>query len=127
MGARIADVKYDDPLLHRFCDPPRPGSIYSLPDIPQLVRGPTLVLLPSGKEVPAAEFTRQDVAAPAEVHDAKVGQQKLQSLLKILQGKQGPSAPSGFKTGEAPAFNRQREHPREAFRFGRHMGQNLAF
>ena len=46
-----ADAMYADPCAHRYFNYPRPGSIYTLPDIPSLVRGPTVVLLPSGKEM----------------------------------------------------------------------------
>ena len=47
---RMTDIKYSDPCGWRYCDHPRPGSIYTLPDIPELVRGPTVVLLPSKRD-----------------------------------------------------------------------------
>ena len=123
----MTDVKYDDPQAYRYCDHPRPGSIYTLLDIPSLVRGPTLVLLPSGKEIKVPRMARNDVTAPAEIHSAVQGQGKLQDLLKMLGGKQGPSAPAGFKLGQAPAFQRARDHPRQNPQNARHQGMNLGF
>lgn len=123
----MPDIKYDDPYAYRYSDHPRPGSIYRLLDIPQLVRGPTLVLLPSGKEIKVPRMSRSDVSAPADLHDATAGQGKLQDLLKILSAKQGPAAPSGFKSGRAPAFQIARDHPRQNPQIARHGGLNLAF
>ena len=123
----MTDIKYTDPLGWRYCDHPRPGSIYTLPDIPELVRGPTVVLLPSGKEIKVPRMARRDIQAKADVHTAMQGQGKLEGLLKILAGKQGPSAPAGFKTGRAPSFQRARDHPRQNPQLARHMGMNLAF
>lgn len=124
---RMTDIKYSDPCGWRYCDHPRPGSIYTLPDIPELVRGPTVVLLPSGKEIQVPRHERRDVTSHAEVHDAAAGKDKLQGLLKMLSAKQGPSAPSGFKMGSAPAFQRARDHPRQNVQLAQHMGMNLAF
>ena len=107
------DVKYVDPQAYRYYNHPRPGSIYRLPDIPQLVRGATLVMLPSGKEIKVPRMARRDVQAKADVHEAMQGNDKMSQLLKILGGKQGPSAPAGFKTGQTPTFQRAREHPRQ--------------
>jgi len=123
----MQDLKYTDPQGWRYCDHPRPGSIYRLPDIPQLVRGPTLVLLPSGKEIQVPRMAKNDVSAPAELHDAMQGQGKLQDLLKMLTAKQGPSAPAGFKTGRAPSYQLARDHPRQSPQLANHMGMNLAY
>ncbi len=120
-------MSYDDPLSWRFCDHPRTGSIYTLPDIPQLVRGPTLVLMPSGKEIEVPTMSKNDVEANANIHTNLQGQGKLQELLKMLSGKQGPSAPSGYKIGRAPSFQRAREHPRENPQLARLHGVNLAY
>lgn len=109
----MTDIKYLDPQSYRYCNHPRPGSIFRLLDIPELVRGPTLVLLPSGKEIKVPRMARQDVTAPAETFDAAKGQGKLEDLLKMLGGKQGPAAPAGFKFGRAPAYQRARDHPRQ--------------
>ena len=75
---------YGDPQHYRYCDYPRPGSIYRLPDIPTLVRGPTLVLLPSGKEITVPRMAKNDVVAPAEIHAATEGTKKLEELLNGL-------------------------------------------
>jgi len=122
----MADIKYTDPLAWRYCDHPRPGQIQRLPDIPQLVRGPTLVLLSSGKEIRVPRMERNVVASKAETHDYTAGAAKLEDLLKMLSAKQG-AAPAGYKTGRAPAFQRARDHPRENIQLARHMGMNLAF
>ena len=121
------DIKYDDPMGYRYCDHPRPGSIYRLPDIPELVRGPTVVLLPSGKEIKVPQQMKHHVVSPGEVHTALAGQNKLQDLMKILTAKQVPAAPAGFKLGRAPAYQRNRDHPAQSARIARHQGTNLAF
>jgi hypothetical protein len=92
----MQDLKYTDPQGWRYCDHPRPGSIYRLPDIPQLVRGPTLVLLPSGKEIQVPRMAKMMFQCLQSCTMPCRG--KLQDLLKMLTAKQGPSAPAGFKT-----------------------------
>jgi len=121
------DAMYADPCAYRYFDYPRPGSIYTLPDIPSLVRGPTVVLLPSGKEIKVPAQMKQMVASPAETHDLKDNQGKMQQLMKLLSAKQGPSAPSGYKIGRAGAFQVAKNHPREQLRTAKHGGQNIAF
>jgi len=121
------DALTADPCAHRYFDYPRPGSIYSLPDIPTLVRGPTVVLLPSGKEIKVPAQMRQEVHAPAEVHDLSDNRTKMQDLLKMLTAKQGPVAPSGFKIGRAPAFQQAKRHPREQLRTAKHDGRSYGF
>ena len=123
----MGDVKYGDPQAYRFCDHPRPGSIYRLLDIPELVRGPTIVLMPSGKEVEVPRMAKNDIQAEADIHAATHGQLKLEDLLKLLAGKQGPSAPAGFKLGRAPAFQRVRDHPRQNPQNAMAGGMNLRF
>ena len=118
---------YGDPMKYRYCDHPRPGSIYRLADIPALVRGPTVVLLPSGKEIEVPRMARRDIQAKADLHAAVQGQGNLSALLQLLQGKRGEDAPAGFKMGRAPAFQRVRDHPRQNPQFARHQGMNLAF
>jgi hypothetical protein len=72
-------------------------------------------------------MAKNDVSAPAELHDAMQGQGKLQDLLKMLTAKQGPSAPAGFKTGRAPSYQLARDHPRQSPQLANHMGMNLAY
>jgi len=122
-----ADALISDPCAWRYFDYPRPGSIYTLPDNLRLVRGPTVVLLPSGKEIQVPAQMKRLVASPAEVHDAADGQDKMQQLLKLLTAKQGPSQPTGFKAGPAPAFQDAKNHPREQPRVARHGQQPLSF
>ena len=122
-----ADALIADPCAHRYFDYPRPGSIYTLPDIPSLVRGPTVVLLPSGKEIKVPAQMKQMVASPAETHDMNESGTKLRDLMKILNAKQGPSAPTGFKMGRAGAYQQAKNHPREQLRRARHGGGTLHF
>ena len=121
------DAMTADPCAYRYYDYPRPGSIYTLPDIPSLVRGPTVVLLPSGKEIKVPAQMKQEVHAPSMVHDMSDNQKKMQDLLKTLTAKQGPSAPSGFKIGRAGAFQQAKQHPREQLRTARHGQNRFAF
>ena len=79
------DALYADPCAWRYFNYPRPGSIYTLPDIVHLVRGPTVVLMPSGKEIRVPAQVKHLVASPAEVHDMKGSQDKMQQLLKLLR------------------------------------------
>ena len=118
---------YGDPMKYRYCDHPRPGSIYRLADIPALVRGPTVVLLPSGKEIEVPRMARRDIQAKADLHAAVQGQGNLSALLQLLQGKRGEDAPAGFKMGRAPAFQRVRDHPRQNPQLASPQGMNLAF
>ena len=121
------DALSADPCAWRYYDYPRTGSVFTLPDIPSLVRGPTVVLLPSGKEIRVPAQFRQDVSSPAEIHDMRAGGDKMQSLLKLLTAKQGPSAPQGFKIGRAGAFQTNLEHPRDQPRLASHQGTELAY
>ena len=121
------DALYADPYAWRYFDYPRPGSIYRLPDLPRLVRGPTLVLLRSGREIKVPAQMKSEVVSPAGVHDARDSQDKMKQLINLLHGKQGPSAPKGFKRGRAPAFQTALEHPREQLRRATHGGHVLGF
>ena len=123
----MTDASFVDPQAYRYHDHPRPGSIFRLLDIPQLVRGPTLVLLPSGKEIKVPRMARHDIQAHADVHSVVQGNSKLEDLLKHLTGKQGPSAPAGFKMGTAPAYQTNRNHPRQNPQNASHQGINLPF
>ena len=117
-----------DPLSYRFYDYPRPGSIYRLPDIPSLVRGPTYVKMPSGKDVQVPAQMKQDVVVPAQIHEDQKAKIGMQELINMLQGKRGEQAPVGFKTGgrfDRPAQTpllHPREMPRQAS-MGDHMLQ----
>ena len=85
------------------------------------------MLLPSGEEIQVPRMARREIQAKADVHAAMSGTGKLEELLKMLAGKQEPSAPPGFKVGRAPAFQRARDHPRQNPQLARHQGMNLAF
>ena len=116
-----------DPCAWRYFDYPRPGSIYRLLDIPSLVRGPTVVLMPSGREVQVPAQVKHMVSSPAEIFDVRDSQSKMSKLIKLLSAKQGPSAPAGYKFGQAPAFQTARNHPREQLRTSSHGRHTLAF
>ena len=126
-GLETVFTDFDEPNAYRYYNHPRPGSIYRLKDIPQLVRGPTLVMLPSGKEIQVPRMARREIQAKADAHAAVQGTGKLQELLKLLGGKQGPSAPAGFKTGRAPAFQIARDHPRQNLQHARMGGGVINF
>ena len=111
-------MQYNDPQAYRT-------TITHAQGRSSVFRGPTLVMLPSGKEITVPRMARNEVKAPAEIHQALQGQGKLDGLMKLLAGKQGASAPAGFKIGSAPAF--QRADPRQNPQLARHMGMNLAF
>jgi len=104
-----------DPLTFRYYDYPRPGSIYRLPDIRSLVRGPTFVKLPSGKDIQVPPQMKNDVAVPAQVHENEQGKVGIQELMNMLQGKRGQKNVPGFRTGGR--FDRPAQtpllHPRE--------------
>ena len=85
------------------------------------------MLLPSGEEIQVPRMARREIQAKADVHAAMSGTGKLEELLKMLAGKQEPSAPTGFKVGRAPAFQRARDHPRQNPQLASHQGMNLAF
>ena len=76
-----------EPMSWRFYDYPRPGSIYRLPDIPSLVRGPTLVRLPSGRDIQVPAQFKQEVVVPGHVHENAAGKGSMQELLNMLTGK----------------------------------------
>ena len=122
-----ADAMNAGPCAWRYFDYPRPGSIFRLPDIPSLVRGYTIVQMKSGHEVRVPAQLKSMVASPAETHDMQAAQGPMQQLLKVLQGRQGPTAPAGFKTGPAASFQDALGHPRERPREAMHNGQALHF
>ena len=94
-----------DPMSYRFFDYPMPGSIYRLPDIPSLVRGPTYVKLPSGRDIEVPAQLKTHPAVPGQVHDDNKGKTSLDDLVKLLSGKRRDAPPAGYRTGgiDAPA------------------------
>lgn len=116
-----------DPCAWRYYDYPRPGSIYRLLDIPRLVRGPTVVLMPSGREIQVPAQVKHMVSSPAETFDVNDSQSKMSKLVRLLTARQGRSSPAGFKMGQAPAFQTARNHPSEQLRNSRHGQHTLAF
>ena len=118
-----------EPMSWRFYDYPRPGSIYRLPDIPTLVRGPTYVKLPSGQDIQVAPQFKQEVAVPASIHEQTAGKGGMQELLNMLTGKRGADVPLGFKSGGR--FDRPTQtplmHPREMPRRAGHGDQIVHF
>ena len=82
------------PCAWRFIDYPRPGSIYTMPDIPSLVRGPTIVRLDNGHDIEVPPNFKQDVKSMAQTHDMEDGDQLLKQLTAMLSGKQVPAAQS---------------------------------
>ena len=88
-----------DPMAYRYYDYPMPGSIYRLPDIPSLVRGPTYVKLPSGRDIEVPAQMKTHAAVPWQVHDNNKAKTSLDDLMKLLSGKRRDAPPAGFKAG----------------------------
>ena len=90
------------PCAWRFSDYLRTGSIYTLPDDHRLQRGPTIVRLPSGREIRVPATHARNVQSQGQVHDTKSAQAQMQQLLALLSGKPtGTSLPPG--AAQAPA------------------------
>ena len=70
----------------RYYDRPMPGSIYTAPDILNVVRGPTLVRLRDRKEPIRVPAMMKANAAPANTHDHADGDEKTMLLRRILAG-----------------------------------------
>ena len=95
------------PCAYRFIDYPMPGSIYTMPDIPSLVRGPTIVRLDNGHDIQVPANFKQDVKSHAQQHDMDDGDQMLKQLSAMLSGKkipEGPKAMKGFEVGRGAGF-----------------------
>lgn len=94
-----ANVMLKDPCAWRYTDYLRTGSIYTLPDDLRLQRGPTLVVMPDGKEVQVPATSVRNVTSQSQQHDSQKAQASMASLLALLSGKPvGPSPPPGFKS-----------------------------
>ena len=84
------------PCAWRYTDYLRTGSIYTLPDDHRLQRGPTIVRLPSGREIRVPATHPRNVQSQGQVHDTKSAQAQMQQLLALLSGKPGVAqAPAG--------------------------------
>ena len=75
----------------RFFDTPLVGSWRHLPDDLSLQRGPTIVILPDGRRIRVPAMTKRLVQAPGDAHDAKDGDDIVQALQAMLQGKKAPA------------------------------------
>ena len=75
------------PCAWRYTDYLRTGSIYTLPDDHRLQRGPTIVRLPSGREIRVPATHPRNVQSQGQVHDTKSAQAQMQQLLALLSGK----------------------------------------
>ena len=109
------------PCAYRFIDYPMPGSIYTMPDIPSLFRGPTIVRLDNGHDMEVPANFKQDVKSKAQTHDMEDGDSLLKQLSAMLSGKkvpEGPSAMKGFELGRGANFmpmpGREQNMPRVA-------------
>ena len=71
---------------YRYYDQPRPGSIYTAPDILNVVRGPTLVRVRDRKEPMRVPAQIKVSKAPANVHDHAQGDERTMLLRRILSG-----------------------------------------
>ena len=82
-----AEAMYSDPCAWRYFDYPIVGSIFRLPDIKALVRGPTIVRLRTGREVRVPASNPRQVSAPAQKHDSVDARFHLEALHNLLKGK----------------------------------------
>ena len=90
------------PCAWRYTDYLRTGSIYTLPDDHRLQRGPTIVRLPSGREIRVPATHPRDVKSQGQMHDTKSAEAQMQQLLALLSGRPtGTSLPPGV--AQAPA------------------------
>ena len=89
------DAMYADPCAWRYYDYPLIGSIYHLPDIRSLTRGPTIVRLRTGREVRVPASNPRQVRAPAQKHDSVDASFHLKALGNLLQGKRQKDGPGG--------------------------------
>ena len=97
-----ANVFEGGPCAYRFSDYLQLGSIYTLPDDLRLQRGPTLVILPEGREVQVPATQKRNVAAQSEHHDMRGAQAKMMQLLAMINGKKrAPDPPPGWKSAPA--------------------------
>ena len=122
-----ADIMFKNPCALRYTDYLRTGSIYTLPDDHRLQRGPTLVILPDGKQIKVPATSIRRVASQSQQHDSQKAQASMASLLALLSGKPaGPTAPPGFKSAPSarPHIGR---HPFMQPRLGALGGHNFQF
>ena len=70
----------------RFYDNPMRGSLYTAPDILNVVRGPTLVLLRDAREPFQVPAMRKNMNAYRDKHQAREADEKTQLLKRILAG-----------------------------------------
>ena len=121
-------IAMQDAMSFRYYDYPRPGSIYRMLDDTRLVRGPTLVKLPSGKDIQVPAQMKIDAVCPAQVHDQKDAKGSMQELMNMLKGQRGTPMTPGFRTGGR--FDRPAQtplmHPREVPRQAGLAGQDHA-
>ena len=90
------------PCAWRYSDYLRTGSIYTLPDDHRLQRGPTIVVLPSGREMRVPATHPRNVQSHGQTHDSNNAQMKMQQLIAMLSGKRmGASMPPGI--AQAPS------------------------
>lgn len=100
------------PCAWRYSDYLRTGSIYTLPDDHRLQRGPTIVRLPSGRELRVPATHPRNVQSMGQLHDTKSAEAQMQQLLALLSGKPtGMAMPPGI--GQAPSGRPEiGRHPR---------------
>ena len=96
----------------RYFDRPMPGSIYTSPDILNVVRGPTLVRVRDRKEPMRVPAQIKVTRAQSNVHDEAHGDVKTMLLQRILSG----IDPSYKREQEKPSvdFHRRADHQSNA-------------
>ncbi len=102
----------------RYYSYPMPGSIYTAPDDPRLVRGPTLVKLHNGRDMRVPANAKQNHAASSQGHDMGANNDVMKQLAALMHGKKhdGPEGMKGFGLklpGFAPMPGREQNQLRE--------------
>ena len=83
---------------YRYYDHPMPGSIYTAPDILNVVRGPTLVRVRDRSEPMRVPAQIKATKAASNVHDQEHGDTQTMLLRRIL-------------AGIDPSYRREQEKP----------------
>ena len=80
----------EGPCAYRYTDRPRKGAIWRLPDDDRIRRGPTLVILPSGRQIRVPNFLKNQVVAPSMTHEKQYGDEMTELLKSLVKGERLP-------------------------------------
>ena len=99
------------PVVWRFADQPRTGTIYRLPDDMRYQRGITYTFLPDGRSIRVPAMNRLDVRAAAQGHQENEDKDIVAALQQLLTGKHKKDEAQFDSFGRASkAHDRRRPH-----------------